>query len=663
MGFMEVTGNGILWEGENEYVLLQAYGNNCFRFQSSVIREHLKDDWTLLPPGPDECSVKKTKNGYELRNGILSAKMEADGTICYLRNNVPFLQEDWKDRRESLPPIRRAREYRLAGGDSYKTDLYFKANEDEHFYGMGQHADDCFDIKGCTIELAQKNTQTIIPYVMSSLRYGFVWNNPAVGRAEFVKNHTLWHADATKKIDYLIFCGDTPSEINTIYGRLYGTAPEFPEWASGFWQSKLRYETQQELLESAREHVVNRKLPMDVIVVDFYHWSQHGEWKFNPECWPDPEKMSEELNRIGVKLAVSIWPTMDQRSENYPFMKEHNMLMRTERNAQVVKMSNGPQIYVDLTYDKARQYMWNCVEENYLKKGVKVFWLDESEPGMIPYDYDNVRYRAGNGLEVSCIYPYYYAKGFYEGQKHAGQSEIVNLIRSAWLGSQKYGVVLWSGDVPSTFESLKRQIKVGLSVAVSGIPWWTTDIGGFFDGDKNNPEFRELLVRWFEFGAFCPVFRIHGNRFPYSSRPNGMTDYTPTSGDNQVWSFGEEAYGIMCYYLQLRERLKPYISKTMHDCSLSGLPVMKPLFYQYPEDEICWSVEDSYMFGDDILVAPIYEYRCRSRKVYLPENEKWINVYSGECYEGAQWVHVDAQLDKIPVFVRKGAGELAGLFR
>lgn len=663
MGLMQITNNSILWEGENEYVVVQAYGSNCFRFQSSVIKNNIKGDWTLLPAESDECLARKTKSGYELCNGSLTVRVEEDGTVGYYKNGLPILCEYWKDRRASMPPVRKAREYRCVGGDTFRTDIYFAPNEQEHFYGMGQHADNCFDLKGCTVELAQKNTQTVIPYVMSSLCYGFVWNNPAIGNAEFAKNHTKWHAEATKKIDYLIFTGETPVEIHGIYCRLYGKAPGFPEWAVGFWQSKLRYESQEELLENVREHVVKRKLPMDVAVVDFYHWSQQGEWKFDPKYWPNPEEMIRELKGMGVELAVSIWPTVDQRSVNYPYMKEHNLLMRTERNLQAVKMSNGPQIYVDVTYEKAAQFMWSCVQANYYDKGVRILWLDESEPGMIPYDYDNVRYWAGSGLEVSSIYPYYYAKGFYEGQKAAGQEKTANLIRSAWLGSQRYGIVLWSGDVPSTFESLKQQIKVGLSVAVCGIPWWTTDIGGFFDGNKNDPEFLELLIRWFQFGAFCPVFRIHGNRFPYSQRATGMADYTPTSGDNQVWSYGEDVYEIMCWYLQLRERMKPYLAKIMKSIEISGLPVIRPLFYQYPEDKTCWTIEDTYLFGEDMLVAPVYEYQKRERTVYLPGGNNWLDAYTGKRYAGTQWIQVKADLKTIPVFIRESCTELLDLFQ
>ena len=648
--------NNILeWEGEGERIRVEAYGMNCIRFRASHTLEIQSENWTLLPAEPAVSCIDRTENGMQLTCGNIRCHISENGIVTYEdATGRSLLREYAKDRRTSLPPIRSSREYRSAGGDLFHTWLYFEPDDQEHFYGMGQHADNCFDLKGCTLELAQKNTQTNIPFVLSSKGYGFVWNNPAVGRAEFVKNHTLWEAQATAQIDYLVFVGNTPAQINEILCRLYGKAPMMPDWVMGYWQCKLRYVTQEELLEAAREHVQRRGLPMDVIVCDFYHWSQHGDWKFNPDYWPDPEAMVQELESMGVHLAVSIWPTVDMRSENYAYMRNNNMLMRTERNAQVVKMSNGPLIYFDATNPKARDFVWSRVKENYYDQGVRIFWLDESEPGMLPYDYDNVRFHRGPGLAVSNLYPFCYARGFYEGQRAAGQTEICNLIRSMWLGAQRYGAILWSGDIPSTFDSLRRQVKVGLSVSLCGVPWWTTDIGGFFDGDARNPEFVELLIRWFQFGCFSPVFRMHGNRWPYSSRPHGMADFTPTSGENQVWSFGEEALAIMTRYLKLRESMRPYLKNAMREASEKGTPVMRPLLYEFPDDPAAWRNEDAYMFGSSMLIAPVMEYGARSRKVYLPEGAIWTEMETGKVFDGGQTVTAQAPLAVIPVFLRDG---------
>jgi alpha-D-xyloside xylohydrolase len=274
---------------------------------------------------------------------------------------------------------------------------------------------------------------------------------------------------------------------------------------------------------------------------------------------------------------------------------------------------------------------------------------------VLPYHYDNLRYHLGNGLEASNIYPFYYAKAFYDGMKQAGEEEIVNLIRCGWIGSQRFGVVIWSGDIPSTFESLRRQVKAGLNMALAGIPWWTTDIGGFYGGDPNDPKFRELIVRWFQFGVFCPIFRLHGFRHPYPKEWQSCDAYELTGGPNEVWSFGEEVYGILKDLLFLRERLKPYIMEQMRRAHEEGIPVMRPLFFDFPDDEEAYEVEDEYMFGPDILVAPVLEEGARTRRVYLPKGASWGNPHTGEEHAGGGWVECPAPLEVIPVFVKNGA--------
>jgi len=451
----------------------------------------------------------------------------------------------------------------------------------------------------------------------------------------------------------LIFYGEAPAELVEKYSDLTGKAPMLPEWAAGFWQSKLRYRTQEELLNVAREYK-RRGLPLSVIAIDYFHWPEQGDWKFDPKYWPDPEAMVNELNEMGVKLMVSIWPTVSTTSENHSEMSEKGLLITTERGVPVLSIFRGCTTFFDATNPEARAFVWKKVKENYYKYGIKMFWLDESEPGMEP-DFDNVRYHLGNGLEVSNIYPYYYAKTFYDGMRSSGENEIVNLIRCAWIGSQRFGVVVWSGDIPSTFESLRNQIKAGLNISLCGIPWWTTDIGGFVGGDPEDPKFRELIVRWFQFGVFCPIFRLHGNRNPLPKDPDKCDAYELTGGPNEVWSFGEEAYEIIKDLLWLRERIKPYILEQMKIASERGTPVMRPLFFDFPHDEITYTIEDEYMFGPDILVAPVVYEGARSRRVYLPKGAKWTDVNDGKVYKGGQWIECAAPLDVIPVFLKDNA--------
>lgn len=654
----KVENQRLIWETAGEIVYIEPYGKDAVRFRSSKSL-HIDEDlnWTLLEPeGSADCSIEMNEKMGTLINGRIKVTITGDGSVTYYDNETGkvLLDEYWIDGRVHTAPLRRAREYRVTSGNQFKMSLYFKADREEHFYGMGQDANDCFDLKGSTVELWQKNGKCTIPYTYSSKGYGFIWNNPAVGRAEFVNNHTLWHAECAKQIDYIVIAGTSPADINEKFTAMIGRAPKFPQWAAGFWQCKLRYETQEELLEVAREYK-QRGLPISVIVIDYFHWTMQGEWKFDPVRWPDPKAMVEELESMGIKLMVSIWPTIDPRSENYEVMKNHNYLLRGEKGVDVVFMFFGPQTYVDCTHPDAQKFFWNRAKENYYDYGIKMYWLDEAEPEMRPYDYDNVRMYLGNGQEVSNAYCVGYAKAFYDGMKAVGEEEVCNLIRCAWLGSQRYGAVLWSGDIASTFDSLRKQIKAGLNVALCGISWWTTDIGGFINGDPEDEEFRELIVRWFEFGVFCPVFRLHGFRLPYPERDILNPDsYCGSGGPNEVWSFGETAYQIITKYMFLREKMIPYIMEQMEYASQTGTPVIRPLFFDFPEDQNLYEIGDEYMFGPDILVAPVVEKGCEKRKVYLPEGATWIDGWTKKTYQGGEMTEVESPLGKIPVFYKNG---------
>ena len=654
----KTEGNRIIWETAGELVYIEPYGRDAIRFRSSKsLRIDEALNWTLEEPAsPEGVIIEADDEKACMTNGKIQVTITGDGTVTYrnTRTGKVLLEEYWIDGRVHTAPLRRAREYRVTSGNQFKISLYFKAEPGEHFYGMGQDANDCFDLKGSTVELLQKNGKCTIPYTYSSRGYGFIWNNPAIGRAEFVNNHTMWHVQCAKQIDYVIIAGDTPGEINEKFTAITGRAPMLPEWAAGFWQCKLRYETQEELLQVAREYK-KRGLPISVIVIDYFHWTMQGEWKFDPEKWPDPKAMVSELESMGIKLMVSIWPTIDPRSENYAYMREHNYILRGERGVDVVFMFFGPQTYVDTTHPGAREFFWSRAKKNYYDYGIRTFWLDEAEPEMRPYDYDNVRMYLGNGEEVSNIYCVGFAKAFYDGLKAQGE-EVCNLVRCAWLGSQRYGVVLWSGDIASTFDSLRKQLKAGLNVAMCGIPWWTTDIGGFINGDPESEEFRELMIRWFEFGVFCPIFRLHGFRLPYPVRdilnPDG---YCGSGGPNEVWSFGEEAYEIIRRYMYVREELKPYIMKQMKLASEDGTPVMRPLFYDFCGDKNVYDIGDEYMFGPDLLVAPVVEPGARKRMVYLPEGCRWKDAGTGMVYDGGTRIEADAPLDTIPLFLKEDA--------
>jgi alpha-D-xyloside xylohydrolase len=542
------------------------------------------------------------------------------------------------------------------GNGYHRLEQSFRGYDGERLYGLGQHGHGLLDQKGAVLDLVQRNGEVTIPFLLSNRGYGLLWNSPAIGRVELGNNGTRWVADSARQIDYWITAG-TPAQILRRYADATGHAPMLPEWASGFWQSKLRYRTQDELLEVAREYV-KRGLPLSVIVVDYFHWTHLGDWKFDLAEWPDPGALTAELRDMGVKLMVSVWPSVSPASENFPHMRDEGLLIGTEFGplAQATWPDKGISVPVDVSfYDatspRAREFVWAKVRDNYLRPyGIDVWWLDACEPELRPGFQANLRYDAGPGLEVGNMYPRENARTFYEGMAAEGQPETVSLVRSAWAGSQRYGAALWSGDIPPTFASLRAQIRAGLNVAISGIPWWTTDIGGFHGGDPDDPEYRELIVRWFQFGAFCPLFRLHGHREP--TMPFGLEQ---TGGPNEAWSFGRDAYEHIASVMFLRDRLRPYIMTQMRTTHETGIPPMRPLFVDFPDDKRAWQVDDAYMFGPDLLVAPVASYGARKRPVYLPAGSRWTSPWTGEAIPGGTQTDTAAPLGQIPLFLRDDA--------
>lgn len=651
--------NALIWQMGHEMVRVEPWGRDSLRVRA-VMYGPVRDDLpgALLSPAVADAEIEIHKDGAIIRNGAIGATFSSPPKmIASLRDmrirffntttGAELLAED--------PPHvfwPGARYFKPVGGEHFRVEAGFKAYEGERLYGLGQHQHGLLDQKGCVIRLLQQNAEVNIPFLLSSRGYGFLWHNPAVGRVELGRTGTRWVAEAAPQLDYWITTAGTPAGIMANYADATGHPPLLPEWASGFWQCKLRYRTQAELMAVAREHKA-RSLPLSVIVADYFHWTLQGDWKFDPECWPNPAAMVKELDEMGVKLMVSIWPTVNVRSENFAEMRRRGLLVGSERGtaAQREFHDNRPEgdifMYVyDATNPEAREFIWEKVKQNYYDLGVKVFWLDADEPELYPMDTDLLRYRIGNGTAVNNIYPMLHAQAFYEGMRAEGEQEIVLLSRSAWAGSQHYGAAVWSGDIASTFEALQAQVRAGLNIALSGIPWWTTDIGGFHGGEPTTPYFRELIVRWFQYGTFCPLFRLHGYRLPAEDG---------SGADNEVWSFGEEAYDIIKELLFLRERLRPYIMEQMQAAHELGTPPMRPLFFDFPGDDIAYDVEDAFMFGPDLLVAPVLHRGEDSREVYLPDGVTWTDAWTGETFEGGQTITAEAPLDRIPLYLRDGA--------
>jgi alpha-D-xyloside xylohydrolase len=664
--------DGLEWRGDGQTLRIQAWGPNSFRVRASGSGDLLDTDYALLPSRPSTVAVTVDGDTARVTNGALTAVLRANAgyresveyftvgcSVEFLDGHGATLLREL-DRNGSLDL--EARAFRPILGGDYTLTASFEARPDEKLYGMGLYQQDILDLKGCTFELAHRNSQASVPFVMSSAGYGFLWHNPAIGRATFGANRTEWFAESTTQLDYWVTAGDTPAQISAAYADATGHVPMMPEYGLGYWQCKLRYWNQEQLLQVAREHT-RRGLPLDVIVADFFHWPHMGDYRFDEQFWPDPAAMVAELEEMGVRLMVSVWPQVSTDSENYADFKRSNLLVKAERGLDLHMAFGGPSAFLDMTNPETRERVWELCRKNYHDLGVTLFWLDEAEPEYGIYDFDNYRYHAGPNVQVGNLYPQHFARAFYEGQVAAGQSEVVNLLRCAWAGSQRYGALVWSGDIYSSFESMRRQVTAGIHMGVAGIPWFTTDIGGFHQGRIDDPDFRDLLVRWFQFGAFCPVMRMHGDRLPYEDvvAPDG-TPRVRSGGPNELWSYGEEVYEILAKYVRVRESLRPYLRATMAAAHQDGQPVMRGLFHGFPADPVAWDIGDEYLLGGDLLVAPVFTPHATSRRVYLPAGADWTDVHTGSVHAGGTWVEADAPSDVIPVFARSGThGDLVGL--
>jgi alpha-D-xyloside xylohydrolase len=643
-------GDVLRWRGGgHENVLIEPWGTDSLRIRGTVRGDIVHDlPGALLPAEHTAATTSEDAGTARITNGAITAELTDQGRVTFTRtaDGSPLLTEPVPH--FSAPPVRR---YTPVGGGAHRFELTFEAVDGERFYGLGQHQHGKFDNKGAVIELVQRNTEISIPFVVSSRGYGFLWNHPGTGRVELGTTATRWVAEQLRQWDYWITAADEPAQIMRNYAAATGTPPMLPEWASGFWQCKLRYRTQDEIMEVAREFK-RRNLPLSVLVIDYFHWTMQGDWRFRSDEFPDPEAMVSELASMGITLMVSIWPTVNPLSVNHDEMAAEGLLVENEQGEPgqldiTDRDSPGRPVmtFYDATNPEARDYIWAKVTEGYGKYGIHAWWLDACEPEQRPEATGNLRYHLGNGLEVGNLYPMLHTQGFWE---HAGPDTML-LCRSAWAGSQRYGALVWSGDVPSTFDSFGRQIRAGLNMAMSGIPWWTTDIGGFHGGNVNDPAFRELLVRWFQFGVFSPVCRLHGVRQPVTG-----TGAEATGAPNEPWTFGPEVETILTDWLAIRERLRPYVMATMREAHETGLPVLRPLFLGFPADSACWEIGDQYLFGPDILVAPVTELGARERRVYLPAGTQWVDAWTGDRLGGGQWVDAAAPLERMPVYVRDG---------
>jgi alpha-D-xyloside xylohydrolase len=509
----------------------------------------------------------------------------------------------------------------------------------EAFYGLGQHQAGVWNYRGEAVDLSQDNTNISVPMLLSSNGYGIFWNNGSRSRFNNRFVHALYlSSEVADSMDYYFIYGPDFDKIIAAYRELTGPAPLFGKWAYGFWQCKNRYASQTEL-ESVGKKYRDLHIPADNIVQDWFWWNTMGEPVFNKN-YPDPKEMIDTLHKDHFHLMISVWPFFRPGSPVYDEMGKRGFLI--DRTVAESFHPKGMALY-DAFNPAARKYYWKLMDDALFKIGADAWWLDTTEPETEGRETNILftnKVAIGNGARYANEFSLMTTGAVYDGQRsESDRKRVFILSRSGYAGSQRNSAAVWSGDINPTWETLRRQIPAGLNLSVSGVPYWTTDIGGFTDSNPDDPAYRELFVRWLEFGTFCPIFRVHGTR---------------TTNQNELWSYGAETQKTLVAYDKLRYRLMPYIYSLAWKTTNEGYTIMRPLVMDFRNDVRAQNIGDEFSFGPALLVAPVIEQAATARHLYLPD-ATWYDFWTGQTTAGGRAIDTPAPIDKLPLYVRAGS--------
>ncbi len=589
----------------------------------------LKTSWP-----PPKFTVTSTADDITLSTGKIQAVVaRIDGAITYKELNGQNLVTEAN--RTLTPTV-------VNGEHTYRAESFINIYGSlEGLYGLGQHQAGVWNYRGESVDLSQENTNIAIPMLVSSKGYGIFWNNDSRSRVNNrFANYLYISSEVADVIDYYFLYGPDVDHIISSYRELTGTAPLFGKWAYGFWQCKNRYKSQSEILDVAHKYR-ELHIPVDNIVQDWFWWNRKGEYVFN-QNYPDPKGMVDDLHRNNFHLMISIWPFFEPGSPVYDHMDKHGWFIDKFKFAKPPFHADAMAVY-DATNPEARAYYWDLANKALFSIGIDAWWQDTVEPETEGQE-ENIlldhKLYIGSGNRYANVYPLMATSAVYEGQRRAtDRKRVFILSRSAFSGAQRNAITAWSGDVISDWITFKRQIPAGLNFAVSGLPYWTTDIGGFVTGNPDDPAYRELFVRWFQFGSFSPIFRVHGTRVP---------------DQNEIWSYGPEAQKILTDFDRLRYRLMPYIYSVAWKVTSENYTLMRPLVMDFRTDPRARNIGDQFMFGPEILVNPVTEQGSTVRHMYLPD-AKWYDFWTGAETQGKKMIDTPAPLDRMPLFIRAGS--------
>jgi alpha-D-xyloside xylohydrolase len=598
-----------------------------------------------VPQHTDFLVIKKSwpKSDFSLRTDdpkliVLTTprlKIEvtrADGSIIFYDSAGHKLTQE---NTRTLTPVE------INGEKTYHSERFVNMwDTQEAFYGLGQHQAGVWNYRGEAVDISQDNTNISIPLLLSSNGYGIFWNNGSRSRFNNRFVHAFYlSSEVSDSMDYYFFYGPDFDRLIADYRELTGAAPLFGKWAYGYWQCKNRYDSQAELLAIAQKYR-DLHIPLDNIVQDWFWWNTMGEPVFNKN-YPDPKGMIDTLHKNNVHLMISVWPYFRPGSPVYDDMDKRGFFIDRTK----VQSFHPPRMALyDAFNPDARKYYWNLMNNALFKIGADAWWLDTTEPETEGRETNllvNNKVNGGeNGARYANEFPLLTTSAVYEGQREASDKKRVFILsRSAYAGAQHNAVTTWSGDVDPNWETFRRQIPAGLNYSLSGLPYWTTDIGGFVSANPDDPAYRELYVRWFQFGAFCPIFRAHGTR---------------TTNQNELWSYGPDAQKILVAYDKLRYRLMPYIYSLAWKTTSEGYTIMRPLVMDFREDVRAQNIGDQFLFGPALLVSPVTEPGATTRHLYLP-TAKWYDFWTGAAIQGGHTLDAPSPMDRMPLYVRAGS--------
>jgi alpha-D-xyloside xylohydrolase len=520
----------------------------------------------------------------------------------------------------------------------------FELSAGEAIYGLGQHPNGLMNYRGASIKLQQKNGEIAVPMLVSSRGYGVLWDNASV------TNVTVDSADqasplltisskAVDVVDYYFIYGPQLDKVIAGYRQLTGAAPMMSKWTWGFWQCRERYKTQKELLDVVAEYR-KRGIGLDGIIQDWQYWKpgQWGSHEFDSKRYPNPTEMVKAVHDANAHIIISVWPKFDANTQTELELEKACALYSKKFLSVYPK---GINMWYDPFNAKGRQIYWKQISKNLFSRGFDGWWLDASEPELSGKwgELRNITTAQGPGAKVYNAWPLLHTTAVYQGQRaETSAKRVFILTRSAYAGQQRNAAVSWSGDIKGTWEVFAKQIPAGLNFCLSGIPYWNTDIGGFFSGNPADPNYTELFTRWFQFGAFCPMFRVHGTNYP-----------------KEIWKFNESTQRIMAEYIKLRYHLLPYIYSCSWLVTSQGYTMMRPLVMDFQNDPNVFDITDQYMFGPALMINPITKLGVTSRKIYLPQGTTWTDFWTGKAYPGGQTIDTSSPVGTLPIFIRAGS--------